>query len=177
MANLIPPDAKKDIILEYWFRVATIWLLLVGFGLCMVIILKIPTLVLIEAQLRTFSGVYDAAQDKKETFEASETILKDANDISTILSRYDPGIAFSEIISILDEIAGGVAVNSIRLVREESTIKKIEISGIANTRSDLANFSRDIEAHELFEEAELPISNLAKDKDIGFSIDITPSTK
>jgi hypothetical protein len=46
--------------------------------------------------------------------------------------------------------------------------------GTADTRAHLSAFKNALEAHTLFKVASLPLSNLAKDKDIDFSITITP---
>ena len=177
MANLIPPDAKKDIVIEYWLRVATIWCILLACAIVVVALLKIPTFVLVHSQLRAFSGAYDSAKEKEISFNEAQDIIISANQLSTLLAAHSTTTTGSEIVDILDDIAGsGVTISSYNITWDDMTMSAVLISGQASTRLALSNFSKDIEAHPLFEEADLPISNLAKDRDIPFNITIIPSS-
>jgi hypothetical protein len=52
---------------------------------------------------------------------------------------------------------------------ENSTLS---IGGVATTRDALLSFKKKLEADEKFEEIVLPVSSLAKDTDIDFSLQI-----
>lgn len=177
MANLIPPDAKKAIVTEYWIRVATVWLVLVACAIIVVGLLKVPTFVLVQSQLRAFTVAYDSAREKEASFTEAQEVITEANRVAGLLSSRATSTTATEVIAVLDRIAGeSVTIRSFAIERTDATIASIAVTGTANTRAALSNFSKDIEAHEFFGEADLPISNLAKDRDIGFSIEIIPST-
>lgn len=174
MANLIPPNAKRAVTIEYWLRVVTVWCVLIGFGFIAVALLRLPTFVLVQSQLQAFSSAYDEAVDKTSTFEDAQETIVAANELSRLLVDEESQTAFSEMVEILDDIGGtDVRINEFRFSTDAEGENGIVISGVAATRVALADFSKDIEAHPLYAEAELPISNLAKDRDIAFSINIS----
>lgn len=178
MTNLIPPDAKRAVVIEYWIRVITVWFVLIGFALIAIAVLKIPTYVLVESQLRAFSGEYEKAINDSEQFEKAQEAITEANEIAELLTNSTDTVDLSSLITILDELSGTeVVINNFKFTKTDGEISAISVKGMAATRQSLATFSEDIEQQPLFSEAELPISNLAKDRDIGFSIDITPATE
>lgn len=176
MANLIPPDAKKEIVSEYWFRVVVVWAYLIGIGLLIGALLKAPALWSIESELKAYSGAYDSAQEKAETVKTSQETIAAANAIAQLLAESASTTASTEILAVLDTIAGNeITISQLGLQKDTHSITEMRVQGLANTRTALANFRNDIEQHPLFEKAELPISNLAKESDITFNITITPS--
>lgn len=178
MSNLIPPDAKRAVVIEYWIRVVTVWFVLVGLALVVTALMKTPTFVLVESQLRAFSGEYEEAVDESNQFDEAQRAITDANQLAELLKGGNDTTELSSIIAILDEIAGdAVTIQNFDLNMTDGMVTKISIDGTAATRQALAGFSENIEAHPLFSDAELPISNLAKDRDIGFSISVVPVTE
>ena len=84
-------------------------------------------------------------------------------------------VLFSTIISEIEKITtDGITINSYALSRKGDELNTIAVTGIAKTRANLSNFQSAIENNVLFKSASLPLSNLTKDKDIPFSITITP---
>jgi len=176
MANLIPPEAKKEVVTEYWIRVGTVWCALIGVAFLTLIALKVPTLVLIESQLTAFSGKYTEAINETEQFAHARAAIDDANELGALLSEDVRLVRLSELREIIDEIAGSaVTVKSFTFTRDGGVVESIAISGVGNTRTALAAFTKNLEAHPLFTRAELPISNLASEQDIAFSITIEPA--
>ena len=176
MINLIPPVARKKVKREYWIRVVSVWMILVASALVMISLLKLPVYVLVNKQLDAFSSSYESAAENDQQFKLSEELIKDANDISTILSGDEDVYLFSDVITRIGELAGeGIGVNQFTLTREEGQVNLVIITGEADTRQRLADFKNDLEADSLFESAALPLSNLAKDVDIPFKIEIAPT--
>jgi hypothetical protein len=67
----------------------------------------------------------------------------------------------------------GVSFTRITIdVTEDGSLKPITISGKADTRSSLATFRSTLLSDPSIEDALLPISNLAQEKDISFLITI-----
>lgn len=177
MANLLPPSAKKAVVTEYWIRVATLWLILAALGLAVVLVLRFPTYVLVQSQLHAFSREYTEAQGRSQVYEDARAAILDGNTLVALLLDDASTTTLSDTIALLDTIAGrDVLLNRIELAQSDGAITAISVSGIASTRRALADFSKNVREHPQFEDAELPISNLAKDKDISFSITVTPAT-
>lgn len=173
MANLIPPDAKSAIKTEYWLRVITVWFVLIGFGFVVTSALKIPTFVLLQTQLAVYANEYDSAKETQADFEAAQNLIEDSNNLIRLLKTNTTDTSLIELVSVLDQIAGdSVAIKSFDYEIVDKKINTINISGVADTRVALANFSDELEQDPLFSEAKLPISNLAKDSDITFNLAI-----
>jgi Tfp pilus assembly protein PilN len=174
MANLIPPDAKKALIIEYWTRVITVWFILIGFGFVVSIALKFPTFVLLQDQLKVYSGQYHNAKETEADFESADNKIEEANKLSAILAGSVDSDSATALTEVLETIAGEeILIKSFKYKFADGQVNTITVSGIAETRLALANFRDNLEDDPLFSEANLPISNLAKDVDIAFNIDIT----
>ena len=175
MINLIPPQAKRAITKEYWLRVAVVWLLLVGTALACVAVMKIPAYALINAQANALEQEFAAGAVGRAESQSSEDAIKLANTQARHLADVSSSTPFSVFIRELDQLSGGgVEISNFDMGRDDGVVSRITVSGIADRRSDLTRFNDVIEAHPLFVEAELPISNLAKDREIKFSISVTP---
>jgi hypothetical protein len=177
MINLIPPSAQKQVTGEYWVRVVSVWLFLLGTAFLTISFLNAPVYVLVQSQLKTFLQEFKLASNQSETFKSSEAAITKANSIATLLSKSGQATLFSEVIGELEEQAkaeGGVTISNFNLSRKDGIMAPISISGIADSRSVLSQFRDALEKNPRFESAVLPLASLAKDKDIPFSITITP---
>ena len=178
MTNLIPPSAKKQVQTEYWVRVCSVWMMLIGAAFLFVSILFVPAYVLVQSQLEAFALEFDAANTLSESFEESKATLVQANTIAKALATEDTSIRFTSLLDILEVLAGQqVTVNTFTLSKKDGVISAITISGQATTRHALVAFSDAIEANALFASADIPLSMLAKDKDLPFTLTIVPSSK
>lgn len=74
---------------------------------------------------------------------------------------------------ILDQKIKGVRVTGFSWVKVKDVIT-LSVSGIAKDRQNLITFQNRINSSGYFSEVTLPISNLAKDKDIDFKIKFSP---
>jgi len=174
MINLIPPVARKKVLREYWIRVVSVWFILVSIGFILITLLKLPVYVLVHSQLAAFSASYEAAASEDEQFTQLAEEIKTANETASILQISPSHHIFSEVIDKLDALANeSVAVSeiSIRITKDDTTV--VTVAGEAATRIALARYKDSIEADEMFLTAELPLSNLAKDVEIPFTISVT----
>ena len=141
----------------------------------LILTLQLPTFVLISSLEQALENQIDNAVAKQGAFSDLEDQVKHVNTlVDHLAEQADEGVQFSELIYELDAVAPQtVALTQFSMSRERGTVHQIEVVGAATTRTALANFRDAIEEHELFGEAELPISNLAKDRDIVFAMTIT----
>lgn len=175
MINLIPPSAEKQVQREYWVRVASIWMILFGFAFAIVALLNVPVYILVRSQLDSFLQEYKEATDMTDTFIASEVAIANANEIVRLLAKEDPVEPFSRILKEIEGLRGAsITILDFTISRTENVLDPIVVSGVANSRLELSEFRDAIEESEFFASAQLPLSNLAKDKDIPFTITITP---
>ena len=179
MINLIPPVARKAVTREYWTRVVTTWALLVSFALMLVLVMQLPTYVLVGALEDALAGQINTATEKQGAFSDLEDEIKEVNAlISHLGQQEDADRKFSELIYELDVIAPEtVTITQLSMQREDAVLETIDVIGVAANRTALSNFRDAIEAHEDFDSAELPISNLAKDRDILFSMTVSMANK
>jgi hypothetical protein len=178
MINLIPPSAQTEVRKEYWLRVATVWLFLCGSALLILVVLNIPLHVLVGSQLDAFSNEYAQANLESELFKGSEEAVKKANDVAQLLSNTHDEPTFSKIIEEIESLSGSdIRILDVTLTRKGALLEPIVVRGSAASRLALTEFQDALEAHPLFKQAELPLSNLARDKDIVFTITIEPESK
>ncbi len=174
MINLLPPNAKKDLRREYWFRVLSVWLFIWSIALFAGAIAMLPVQVLISTQTDV---------SEKETVSANEKVTDYANLSKALVQSslkakqvLDQGLVppLSDYISRFQNLAGlNIQINSINISRGKEGINPVSINGIANNRQALASFRDSLLVLDEVSEVDLPISNLAKDKDIDFNLTIT----
>ena len=173
MANLIPPAAKQDILTEYWVRIASVWFILLGAAALTLAVLHVPVYVLIQNQLQTYSSLYDNAAEESTSFEKAEAEIVRANDTVTLLATARNVRPLVPYVSEIEALAGSaIEINSLTMSRTGTVLESIQVSGVAASREALVSFSQAVEAADNFTSAEIPLSNLAKDSNIPFTINV-----
>ncbi len=174
MINLIPREAKKRIIIEYWVRVASVWFFSITAALVAGICILVPTYVLISLQIHATEGSSKAASEKVAGYEAATKELTKANQKAQILvgnNSYTPTTDYLRLISAHE--GKGVMVSQVSLVRVKDGFGPITVSGQADNRQALREFRDSLLGEPTVAAVDLPISNLAKDRDIQFSLTVT----
>ena len=177
MINLIPPHARKDVKLEYWVRVVSVWLFLMSFALIITGVLMVPSLVSIQSQLQWYNNSFQQASLENEANKQLEENINRANTIAQKLIQDNNTILFSSILSDIQKATNNtIIINTVSITRqEEDAVGPIQLAGIAESRGALVTFRDTLESYDMFDSIELPLSNLAKDKDIPFNITVTVS--
>jgi len=173
MINLIPPHARKQVQLEYWIRVVSVWAVLIALVCAIIGILLLPSYLLVQAQLSEQALLYTNASAKNDSYTALENDVRTANEAAAKLLDTDTEPLFSMYLNMLDTMAQGlVSLENVTFAREQGNVDSIQITGVAGSRTLLSQFQNTIEAHPLILSAKVPLSNLAKDKDIPFNINV-----
>jgi len=176
MINLIPTHARKDVKTEYWVRVVTVWLFLLAAAAGIVGLLLFPSYMLVQSGLSIFEDTYQDISQQNESYETLREEVRVGNGVANHIGRTEVTPVFIMIINELESLANtNVSLASYSFARTEGKVESISITGSAPSRASLAQFRDVLESHEFFDSAELPISNLAKDKDIPFNITIITS--
>ena len=174
MINLIPPEAKKSITIEYWVRVGSVWALLLAFALACASFVFLPAYVLISSQVDAYTESTDSASEKIASYENVTTgLIRASQEARTVIAGTNI-TPISEYVALIDTVQGsGINITKVSLSRADEGIAPIQVSGVATDRQSLAAFRDRLLREATFSAVDLPIANLAKDRDIPFSITIT----
>ena len=174
MTNLIPPAAKKSIKIEYWIRVLSVWFLAWAGALLVGVFVLVPAYVLITSQAKVYSQSTDLISQEKDGFAAVSTGLAQANAQAGFIIGGFSLPRFTEYLTLFKGLENDeVQLTEIGISRNEKGIQPVLISGEASSRQALAAFRDRLLAQSQVTAVDLPISNLAKDKDITFSLTVT----
>jgi hypothetical protein len=174
MINLIPPQAKKTLLKEYWIRVVSVWLMVLSITLFVGAGVLSPVYFLINSQISIYKESAVSASEKVVSYENVSTDLVDASQQAKIVMDEKDLPVFSDYTSLFFGLEGEkVKINKISINRDEVQIQPISIAGFAENRQSLASFRDVILAQEGVQDVDLPISNLAQDLDIPFTITVT----
>lgn len=173
MINLIPPAARKSVVLEYWLRVTSVWLFLFGTGCMIVAVLLLPTYMIVRGQIANLDGQVATATEQTTTFDSGVAELKKATAAAALLTEGVGATPFSTYIKLLEDIAGDAVLLHSIVFTKDPTGGKVVLSGTATTRESLAAFRDALEAHPAFTGVVLPIDSLLKNRDLLFSMTVS----
>lgn len=176
MINLIPPSAKKSITFEYWKRVIAVWLCLFSMALIILAVFLLPTHIALRSQISFLEDSVNEGVVRVSSYDISATeLVATSNRAKSLLENMSTNTP-SLLITLLKLYAGSnVMLNNFQFTKLESN-PSLTLAGVAATRQDLATFRDAVSADTRFVAVNLPISNLIKDKDLLFSMEITLAT-
>lgn len=173
MINLIPPQAKKSLLKEYWVRVFSIWLTLWSVILLLSAVVLLPTYVLIGTQVDVYKNSAEQASQKVAGFQDVSKDLVLASQEARFLVDESLLPDLSDYVTLFEELRGvDIELNKISIMRDGSDMRPASISGLAKDRQSLASFRDRMLADSQIIDVNLPISNLTRDKDINFTITV-----
>ena len=174
MLNLLPQEEKKHLRREYMERLGVIILGGVFITLFIGIALLLPSFFLSKAREEVLMEQAAITRDsvtlqEKETLEET---LRAASQKLTILAREEGEVPLRLVFeTILNHKTEGIALTELFYAESEDVVT-LSASGVAERRSDLLKFSGALREDPLFTNIQLPVSNLAEDRDISFTITI-----
>lgn len=174
MINLIPPYAKKGLLFEYWVRVISSWSYVWSITLAAGVCVLLPAYVLIGSQVSVYEDTATAAQEKVDNYQSAAVALIEASQQAAVVINEVKQPRFSTYIERFTALEGeGVSVTMFSVSRIARDLSPVTISGVAADRQALASFRDRLLADPVVSVVDLPISNLARDKDISFTLTIT----
>ncbi len=175
MFNLLPENLRNKIKKEYRFRLAIV-------VLSFVILSQISFLVfLFPSWLISF---YKEKDYLVKSDEISKTIsaLDVASTTSFIkvlnqkLSNINEAMEYPAMMPVFDSIlsvkSSAIRLSGIYYTSTDSNSAVVTISGMSDKRDSLVSFTDSLRKIDSFASVDLPISNLAKDKNIDFTVSI-----
>lgn len=174
MINLIPPTAKRGIRLEYWLRVVTTWFVLITGALIASIAVMAPAFVLINLQIDASAESSAAASQKIASYESVANELKRSTVEAKAVLDTTGYVPISDYIAIIRKLESpDITVSEIAISRSKDSFSPIQVKGQAVSRQSLSQFRDSLLKEPSIASVDLPISNLAKDKDIQFNLSVT----
>lgn len=176
MHTYLPEEQKKALRSEYITRLMII-ILLVGAGVCVAgTIFILPAYVAARSDARDKEYQLSNEEQKKLLAQVKENELqvKYATDFS---SRFLEGSNNPTLIRALlisnESLVPGVKLTSFELSTNASSTIDLRVSGVSANRDALLAFRKKIEVYKGVQKVELPVSDLAKSKDLSFVMRIT----
>lgn len=176
MINLIPPKGHKAAKYEYYLRVAATFCFLFSGVFILLVVAMIPTYVLVGAQIDAFETEKQQLVESSTALTSADAEVKLTKEILAQFKRLPERPESSAIISeILSVAPAQISFTSFIISAHEKTVDSVQLRGQAPTREALADLKRDLEGSDMFEKAEVPIADLARDVDVPFAITVTLS--
>ena len=174
MINLIPPVVRKSIVTEYWVRVLSVWFFIVAVIATAMIFLALPVYVLVSSQVDVYAQSAEEATQRVTEYDLSAGALVRANVMAQEVFELREVEEFSSIVTLIEGVQGNdIVIDGFDFSRTQGDLAPVQVSGTATTRQALADFRQTLLMQESISDVVLPISNLAKDRDIQFSVLIT----
>ncbi len=173
MINLIPQVAKNKIISEYWVRVVSVWMFVISLASIVVSLLLLPVYVLVTSKVDAYSTSADEGAGKVAEYDVSASALTKVNNQAQMLLEAGKVKQFSELVTAISALQSpDITITEFNFHRSGIVPKTVQVNGKAATRQSLASFRDSLIALPWVGDVNLPISNLAKDRDITFNISI-----
>ncbi len=175
MINLLPPEHRTSVEREYKFRLASAYILLISIAIFIGVVLLLPSYFFASTQERVAEQELAILESSSESVEreAINTQLRETKERLINLTRTeDKEPVFALIDTMSSHKQDEVSITNISYSRGNQGNSLLSVGGVAATRDALLDFKRALETDTLFEEIELPVSSLAKEEDIQFSIQI-----
>lgn len=173
MINLIPPPAKVAVKREYFARVGVVWLIIWSVAIMIGGVTLLPTYVLINSQVQVYSATAAAASEKVASYQdIADALVRTSNQARLIVetARLEP--LSHHIATITSEADPDITLLGYRLGRTDTGFTPLIVTGVAQDRQSLATFREKLLQNERIITVDLPIANLAQDRDIKFTLTI-----
>lgn len=175
MINFLPPEAKSAVRREYAIRAVGAWLLLLAVVAAVEIVLLLPTYVLLARQLDALAAEIVRTEDVSatEAYKTTHAALAKAHTLAGQLHVAHAGPVASKVLDAIQAAeTDAVALSGFSYAHTGIAVKSIQVRGIAATRGALAEFSAALERNPLFARADVPVSDLADDRNLEFTLTI-----
>ena len=177
MRNLLLEQDKKKIRREYFLRIAFVSLVFVFFSVIFGNVFLLPSYFLSNTKKRALEEQRTIIEQSIAVHEqdASIAVLVEADDKLSLLAPSKGSSLFALIEQVVHALPPGVSVEEFVYGTYAERDNELHLSGVADTREDLRAFQNALRGKPLFTSVVLPVSNLAADKNISFSLTLTGS--
>lgn len=171
MFSFLPDEYRTDAKKGYLGRLALMYLGIAAVVLAAAAALFLPVYILVSTKLSAYRGSQDSALESAKS--ESRAIEGDVLSLKEKLTYAKSDAERTPIVSVVEKIArarnAGISVTSVSIKRG-SEKGAVTVAGKASTREALVSFSKRLQGEPSFSSVNLPVSSLAKARDIAFSI-------
>ncbi len=175
MFNLLPENLRKTITTEYRLRLAILAIVMVVLVQISFLIFLFPSWLVSYYKEKDFSVQSDELNKSLSTLDISSTtaFIKSFN---TKIGIINDSLEYPKFVPMVDEViakkTSSIRISGIYYTVNSANTGTLTLEGLGDTRESLVSFSDSLKTIQHFKKVDLPISNLAKDKNISFIISI-----
>ncbi|MEI7513609.1 MAG: hypothetical protein WCJ74_03250, partial [bacterium] len=175
MLNLLPKEYKNKIKSEYLFRFITI--LLVGLVLIDIFFLfaLFPSYTVVNFRKNIAEETSRALKNSDKAKDRNIVLanIKDLEDRMRVVETITSDRPTDYINKALELQSKNIFVENISYTKRENKQKEIVLEGVAMSRTSLIDFSKKVKLSQWSTSSDIPLSNLANDKNIPFLVILT----
>lgn len=180
MINLIPNQEKKKKVKDFYFRLAVVFISMLGFCVTVGIVAILPSYFLSTIEKNLASAELLTQKNQPQT-ELDQDLAVEVNELSRKLTTIDDAQKNRYLVS--EKIVRAVTLEKMsdikltKIIFEDTELdgKKVTVLGMAPSRERLLLFRQALEDSAAFGQVDLPISNFVKGSNIEFSLSLIPS--
>jgi len=174
MFTLLSEQHKKLLYRQYRTRLlCVIFIFISGLFLSSIALLLPSYLALTTEDARLQSDIKSFLEQISE--KNSKGLVTTLNEIKSIVALISPEDTkmYSVLKVILGKKPAGISITSIDYARNDGAPSSLSFQGVAASRSALIQFSKTLQSEKMFSSVSLPVSNLAKESDIKYSLTVS----
>jgi hypothetical protein len=138
----------------------------------------VPAYVLINSQVAVYQESARTASEKVATFEdVSKNLTISSQQAGKLVTGFRQSLISDKVSTLRTLEKPGVLISEIVVDRVDEAYSPIHVTGTAENRQALAAFRDRLLAQPEVASVDLPISNLAKDRDIQFTLSVVLKKK
>jgi len=180
MINLIPKEEKKRIVINFYFRLVILFIIMLDFCILVAFFSLLPSYFISSLK---YSLINTKLENQKleplpPSEESSLAIVKDIDNKLILIEKFEKNkflLSINIINAILLTKSHDIKITQIYYENKGITGRKINITGIAPSREALLSFREALGNNPAFKNVNLPISNFVKGSDINFNLSLIPS--
>jgi len=173
MFNLLPPEQKKSIRREYHLRLATVVFSFLSFTGLVLLAFLLPSFFKINISYSDLARQKNQLEEKTPELKDVEMLTKTVSETMKKLRILETGLDNAALSVVIEKIISiqpsGLEIKNLSFSLKEQE-SKVKLTGQANTRNLLLDFVKKLGEDELFSSVDLPVSDLAKDREVKFSV-------
>jgi len=175
MSNLLPENLRDKIKKEYKLRLVIVSIIIVIIIQISLIIFMIPSWLSSFYKEKDFSLKNEEMSQFLSTLDIASTTSY-IKLVNTKLATIDKSLDYPKLVPIIDNVlskkTSGIKIDGIYFTVNSENTAVLNINGIGSTRESIVSFAEKLRETSYFKNVNLPISNLAKDKNIDFAISL-----
>ena len=159
-------------------RMSATYCILISIVAILLTVALVPTYVLVHAQMNGVTAHQGGSAADTDIAGIEDDVAK-TEAIIAELKKAPAASDMSEIIHEIEKSApAGISFKTFGMEQVKGVIGPVRVQGTAQRREDLIAFKQAIEAHALFQTATVPIADLARERDVQFSmtVAVAPNT-